>query len=73
MTLSNQNDTVFMKSSASRFIDKSNMEWSIKIPLIKIYTKRSSFESKVKYYKKVRDAIAESNESKQYSIHIFIK
>ena len=67
MNMTNLNDQEFMNSNATKYIDKSCLGCFYKYSLIKVYTQKSSFDSMVKYYNKIRDAKASAEECKIFN------
>lgn len=58
MKMSNEMDKRFVKSVGTGYIDLSSLVCQMYIPMIKIYTKHSSFQSKLRYYDKIKDSLA---------------
>ena len=71
MKMDNENDKKFMSSVSPNYIDKKDTLWHMTWPMIKIYTKYSSQESKSKYFEKVRAATDIPMKAKKNDISMF--
>lgn len=55
MKMNNQADSRFIKSVGTAYLDLSNLVCQLYVPMVKIYTKRSTIQSRLRYYEKIKE------------------
>ena len=67
--MNNEADKNFMNSIDETYLQKDELYWEMNVPLIKIYTRKSSETSKLKHYKKVKSILdSVKAEEKEYNL-----
>lgn len=57
MKMTNSEDKQFLASIGSGYLDESGLRYEEEMPMIKIFTKKSSASSRSRYYAKVKTVI----------------